>query len=171
MRRMVHEGLLALLVVGLAAAGCSKKTADVAPQPTTPQPATPPQEPPPPPPPPAQSEPEPTTLELRDVFYDYDSAELRDDARATLTDNGRMLVQSAGKSLTIEGHCDERGSVDYNLALGERRAQAAKDFLVSYGVSADRVTTISYGENRPFAMGHDEGAWAQNRRAHFVVNP
>jgi peptidoglycan-associated lipoprotein len=70
--------------------------------------------------------------------------------------------------VVIEGHCDERGSVEYNLALGERRARAAKDFLVSYGVPATRLTTISYGKERPFDAGHDESAWAKNRRAHFV---
>jgi peptidoglycan-associated lipoprotein len=109
-------------------------------------------------------------VELRDVFFDYDSSDLRDDARSTLTEDGRMLVEAPNVAVTIEGHCDERGSVDYNLALGQRRADSAKDFLVSYGVASDRIRTISYGENRPFAMGHDEAAWSQNRRAHLVSN-
>jgi peptidoglycan-associated lipoprotein len=107
--------------------------------------------------------------DLGDVFFDFDKAEIRDDARGTLTDNGRKLMEVSDAMILIEGHCDERGTVEYNLALGERRAQAAKDFLVNYGVPASRIDTISYGENKPFAMGHDEGAWQQNRRAHFVV--
>lgn len=106
---------------------------------------------------------------MEDVFYDYDSSALREDAKAALTSNGRMLVEAKSARVMIEGHCDERGTVDYNLALGERRANAAKDFLVTYGVEAGRISTISYGESRPFAMGHDESAWAQNRRAHFLV--
>jgi peptidoglycan-associated lipoprotein len=166
----MRPGLLALLALGLLVAGCGKKTIETPPTPPAPQPRTP--EPTPPPPPPPTPQPEPTPLELRDVFYEYDKADLRDDARNALTENGRMLVETPRSSVTIEGHCDERGSVDYNLALGQRRADAAKDFLVSYGVGSDRLRTISYGENRPFALGHDEESWAQNRRAHFLVeNP
>jgi peptidoglycan-associated lipoprotein len=109
------------------------------------------------------------SLELQDAFFDYDSAELRSDARAMLSENGRMLVSSTRSNVTIEGHCDERGTVDYNLALGDRRANAAKDFLVSYGVDAGRLRTVSFGENKPMALGHDEASWAQNRRAHFAI--
>jgi peptidoglycan-associated lipoprotein len=107
--------------------------------------------------------------DLGDVFYDYDKAEVRADAQSTLTENGRKLMEIRGAIILIEGHCDERGTVEYNLALGESRASAAKDFLVSYGVESTRIETLSYGENKPFSMGHDESAWAQNRRAHFVV--
>jgi peptidoglycan-associated lipoprotein len=171
MRWTMRLGLLTLLAMGTLAAGCGKKTMQTPATDSTPAPRPVEPTPPPPPPPVKQTTPEPSQLELSDVFFDYDAASLRDDARSTLTEDGRMMVQSANTRITIEGHCDERGSVDYNLALGERRAGAAKDFLVSYGVGADRIQTISYGENRPFAMGHDEAAWAQNRRAHFVVNP
>lgn len=165
MRRILSSGLVALFAAGLVVAGCGKKTMEAPPvtPPPPPKVETPP--PPPPPPPPA-----PAPLNLGDVFFDYDKSDLRSDATATLTENGKMLMQNAAAQITIEGHCDERGTVDYNLALGERRANAARDFLVSYGVGGDRITTISYGENRPFAMGHDESAWAQNRRAHFVVS-
>ena len=134
----------------------------------TPPPVSTPAPTPAPSPPPAPTPRAPERVDLQDVFFDYDSADIRGDGRATLTENGKRLVGSSG-SVTIEGHCDERGTTDYNLALGDRRAVSAKDFLVSYGVDSSRLQTISYGENRPFAMGHDEAAWAQNRRAHFVA--
>jgi peptidoglycan-associated lipoprotein len=105
---------------------------------------------------------------IKDVFYDFDSYDLREDARQVLRENARALAERPKIQVVIEGHCDERGSESYNLALGDKRANVAKEFLVSQGISADRVETISYGEERPFATGHDEGAWAQNRRAHFV---
>ncbi len=166
MRRMLSAGVVALVAVGLVA-GCSKKTMKDSTPPPAPEPTR--TEAPPPPPPPSPPTPKaPERLELNDVFFDYDASGLRDDARATLTANGKQLVGSQATA-TIEGHCDERGTTDYNLALGEKRANAAKDFLVSYGVDAGRLKTISYGENRPFAMGHDEAAFSQNRRAHFVV--
>jgi peptidoglycan-associated lipoprotein len=164
MRRILSAGLCAVVI----ATGCGKKTMQEPPPAPTPAPAPAPTPTPPPPPPPAPP-PTPARVELGDVFFDYDKSELRSDARATLTENGKQMVAQSGATVTIEGHCDERGTVDYNLALGERRARAAKDFLVSYGVDGSRIETISYGENRPFAMGHDESAWSQNRRAHFVV--
>ena len=105
---------------------------------------------------------------IKDVFYDFDSYDLRDDARQVLRDDARALAERPKIQVVIEGHCDERGSESYNLALGDKRANVAKEFLVAQGISADRVETISYGEERPFAPGHDEAAWAQNRRAHFV---
>jgi len=83
--------------------------------------------------------------------------------------NAKLLRDNAGAGITIEGHCDERGTAEYNLALGEKRALAAKTYLVSLGVPADRVRTVSYGKEFPFDPGHDEGAWSKNRRAHFVV--
>jgi peptidoglycan-associated lipoprotein len=165
-RFMVAVGLIA----GLAAAGCGKKTMDE-PPPTTapPAPTTPTPTPPPPPPPtPAPERPD-EVVTLGDVYFDYDSYDLRDDARGTLDGNGQILMRNTGLQVSIEGHCDERGTVDYNLALGERRAAAAKDFLVSFGVAANRMQTISYGENRPFATGSDEAAFSQNRRAHFTT--
>jgi peptidoglycan-associated lipoprotein len=107
-------------------------------------------------------------LELKDVFFDYDRFVLRDDSRDALNDNGKLLVDNPVTKTLLEGHCDERGTVEYNLALGERRANAVKGYLVQYGVDAARLSTISYGEERPFVPGHDESAWSQNRRVHFV---
>ena len=104
---------------------------------------------------------------MTDAFFDLDQAALRDDAKAALEGNAKWMDKHVSSNVIIEGHCDERGSVEYNLALGERRAKAAKEFLVSYGIAAGRLTTISYGKERPFDQGHDENAWAQNRRAHF----
>lgn len=106
---------------------------------------------------------------LKDVFFDTDRADLREDARQTLAQNATWLTQHASVRTLIEGHCDERNTNEYNLALGWRRANAVKDYLVSLGVAADRISTISYGEERPFATCHDERCWWQNRRAHFVV--
>lgn len=106
---------------------------------------------------------------LKDVFFDTDKSELRPDARELLAQNARWLLQHPSIKILIEGHCDERNTNEYNLALGWRRANAAKDYLVSLGVAADRISTISYGEERPFATCHDESCWWQNRRAHFVV--
>jgi peptidoglycan-associated lipoprotein len=105
---------------------------------------------------------------IEDVFFAFDSSDLTSAARVTLANNANMM-SSMGGSYQIEGHCDERGSAEYNLALGDRRARAVKDYLVSLGVDPARLSTISYGEERPFAMGHDEAAWAQNRRGHFVT--
>jgi peptidoglycan-associated lipoprotein len=106
---------------------------------------------------------------LDDVFFVYDSAKLNGDAKRKLESNANQIKDASSASVTIEGHCDERGTIAYNLALGERRAKAAKDYLVSLGVSASRVKVISYGKERPFVTGHDESAWSKNRRAHFVV--
>ncbi|GAB4249007.1 MAG: hypothetical protein Kow00109_25070 [Acidobacteriota bacterium] len=106
---------------------------------------------------------------IRPVFFAYDSAELSAEAKAILEENSRWFRRYPDARIIIEGHCDERGTEEYNLALGDRRAQAAKNYLVQLGISADRIETISYGEERPFALGHDESAWRLNRRAHFVV--
>ncbi|MCS6878609.1 MAG: peptidoglycan-associated lipoprotein Pal [Geminicoccaceae bacterium] len=104
------------------------------------------------------------------VFFAFDSAALDDAARQTLERQAAWLKQYPAVSVTIEGHCDERGTREYNLALGERRAQAVKNYLVALGISPDRIRTISYGEERPADPGHDETAWALNRRAVTVVN-
>jgi peptidoglycan-associated lipoprotein len=106
---------------------------------------------------------------LKPVFYDYDSAELSPEAQATLNDNAAFLKKYPTWAATIEGHCDERGTAEYNLALGERRAQAAHAYLVSIGISADRLRTVSYGKEFPFEPGQEEPAFAKNRRAHFVI--
>jgi peptidoglycan-associated lipoprotein len=107
---------------------------------------------------------------LNDVFFDFDKAALTPDAKSILSNNATQLKDAAEFAITIEGHCDERGTRAYNLALGEKRANAAKDFLVSLGVPAGAITTVSYGKDRPFDTGHTEAAWAKNRRAHFVIN-
>jgi peptidoglycan-associated lipoprotein len=105
--------------------------------------------------------------ELNDIYFDYDQSLLRGDAIATLSSNGKALEDDPAMRVTLEGHCDERGTVEYNLALGDRRARAAREFLTKLGIDGSRLSTVSYGEERPFASGHDESAWRQNRRVHF----
>ena len=104
------------------------------------------------------------------VFFNYDSAELDKDAKELLQDQVAWLKQYSDISVIIEGHCDERGTREYNLALGEKRAQSAKNYLINLGISADRVSTISYGKERPAVVGSSDGAWAQNRRSVTIVN-
>jgi peptidoglycan-associated lipoprotein len=106
---------------------------------------------------------------LGDVYFDFDKSDLRDDARARLARNAEWLRGHPEFEVTIEGHCDERGTNEYNLALGERRAAAAKDYLGSLGVAAARLRTLSYGEERPVCSESNESCWSRNRRAHFVV--
>ncbi|MFQ5802222.1 MAG: peptidoglycan-associated lipoprotein Pal [Candidatus Methylomirabilales bacterium] len=108
-------------------------------------------------------------LPIQDAFFDFDKSLLRRDARQALDENIRVLNASPGVRIVIEGHCDERGTNEYNLALGERRAKAVRDYLVAGGIDGDRISTISYGEERAFCLGHDETAWQCNRRGHFVV--
>ncbi len=125
----------------------------------------------PPPPPPAAKEPDWTELftkEVRDAYFDLDKADLRPDAREALTKTADFLRNYPQAKVTIEGHCDERGSTEYNLALGDRRAAAVKQFLVSQGISADRMSTVSFGKEKPFCMESNESCWQQNRRGHFV---
>lgn len=104
------------------------------------------------------------------VFFDFDKYNLKDDARATLKRQAAWLKANPTITIAIEGHCDERGTREYNLALGERRATAVKNYLITLGVSANRVGTISYGKERPVALGHTEAAWSQNRRGVTMVN-
>jgi len=104
---------------------------------------------------------------LKTVYFDFDKYNLRDDARRTLERNAEILKEHPDVSVVIEGNCDERGTNEYNLALGENRANAVRDYLTRIGIDASRLSTISYGEERPVAMGHDEAAWSQNRRAEF----
>jgi peptidoglycan-associated lipoprotein len=106
---------------------------------------------------------------LKDVHFPFDSYELDDQARTILRDNGNWLRDHASAKAEIEGHCDERGTVEYNLALGAKRAHSVKDYLVALGVSADRLTTISYGEELPLCQEHNESCWQTNRRVHAVV--
>ncbi len=105
----------------------------------------------------------------QDIHFEFDKSSLLPEAREILKEKAEWLSMTRGAAVTIEGHCDERGTNDYNLALGDRRAESAKRFLVDLGISAGRLTTVSYGEERPFDPGHNEEAWAKNRRAHFVI--
>ena len=189
--RFCVRGVWVGLVMTIAGSvACAKNTAPVA-RPTAPPPpaavAAAPQRPPSPPQPVLERPvvpPEPiredrissTSLDdlnrnspLKPVFFDYDSSELSAAAQVTLNENAAALKRSASWTVTIEGHCDERGTAEYNLALGERRAVAARAYLVSLGLSGDRLRTVSYGKEFPFDPEHDESAFAKNRRAHFVI--
>jgi peptidoglycan-associated lipoprotein len=106
---------------------------------------------------------------LKPVFYELDSSDVSPAGQRALDENATLLKRYAGWAVTIEGHCDERGTAEYNLALGERRAVAARAYLVAQGISADRLRIVSYGKEFPFDPGHDESAFAKNRRAHFVI--
>ncbi|NOT34406.1 MAG: peptidoglycan-associated lipoprotein Pal [Candidatus Eisenbacteria bacterium] len=152
--------------------GCAKKTAPV---PAEPPPVSTPTETPPVPP--TTTETPPTTTpspgvrdaDLSPALFDYDSAMLREDARTALDGAARLLREHPEVRIVIEGHCDERGTVEYNQALGQQRAEVARDYLQQQGIAATRLTVLSYGKERPFDGGHDESAWQQNRRAHLRV--
>lgn len=124
------------------------------------------------PPPPAAHEPTLQELfdrEVKDAYFDYDKADIRTDARDALSQTAQFLRSYPQLKVVIEGHCDERGSTEYNLALGDRRAAAAKQFLTSLGISADRLETVSYGKERPFCTASTEECYQQNRRAHIIM--
>jgi peptidoglycan-associated lipoprotein len=106
---------------------------------------------------------------VKDAFFDFNKSDIRGDAREALTKDAEFLRSYPTLRVTIEGHCDERGSTEYNIGLGERRAQAAKNYLISLGIGADRMDTVSWGKERPFCTEHTEECWQQNRRAHFVA--
>lgn len=106
---------------------------------------------------------------LQDVFFDFDKFDLDPEDRDALEHNSQMLRENPSVDVLIEGHCDERGTIQYNLALGEKRANETRSYLVSLGISPERIDVVSYGKERPFVLGHDEASWSQNRRAHFVV--
>jgi peptidoglycan-associated lipoprotein len=165
---MIAKRLMCLLAVSsmVFVAGCGGKKAmdepvDAAPAPVVEEPVE----------KPVVQEPvkEVSPMALSDAFFAFDSYSLSAEAKGTLEANAREMKRVTDKMITIEGHCDERGTKAYNLALGEKRANAARDYLVAMGVNASRITTVSYGKERPFDPGHDETAWAKNRRAHFVV--
>lgn len=180
---------LVLVVLALAAGvGCRGKKQPPVTKPTPPPPVeTTPSQPPTPPAPTQEPAipPEPKVEEIdlnakdldalnrespfQPVFFGFDSAEVDSGAQTALNTNAELLKRYPSWTITIEGHCDERGTAEYNLALGERRALAARNYLVSLGITADRLRTISYGKEFPFDPGHNEEAWAKNRRAHFVV--
>lgn len=106
---------------------------------------------------------------FKDVHFDYDKYDIRPEDAEILKENAALLMKYPKVKIQVEGHCDERGTNEYNLALGERRANAAKKYLLSLGISADRISSISYGEEKPLDAGHDEEAWAKNRRGHFII--
>jgi peptidoglycan-associated lipoprotein len=187
--RLTARGAVTLLVVLLALSGaCAKKQPPIA-RPMPPPPpdsttATPPPEPPEPVQEPGGVPPEPVPEDsilsgsiddinrnspLQPAFFVYDSSEIDATAQRALEHNAEMLKKYPNFQISIEGHADERGTAEYNLALGERRAVSARNYLVSLGISADRVKIVSYGKEFPFDPGHNEEAWAKNRRAHFVV--
>ena len=127
---------------------------------------------PPPPPPPAQpslTDEQLFAQNIKDVYFDYDKADVRGDQQSAIQADVAFLQQHPNINVTIEGHCDERGSTEYNLALGDNRASSAKNALVAGGISADRIKTISYGKEKPFCTESNEACWQQNRRGHFVM--
>lgn len=177
-----------LLAAGLTAAGCAKKAPVAAPEPPPPpvvQPAPPPPPPPTPAPTPAPVPPPvPTEDEifaskslealnaeqpLQHVAFELDSYTLSDAARAALDTNAAWLRRWASTRVTVEGHADSRGTNEYNLSLGDRRAAAVREYLVSLGIAADRIAAISKGEEQPFCSEETESCWAQNRRGYFVI--
>jgi len=134
--------------------------------------------PPPPPTPPAPAPTPPRVDEdalfrqnVQDIHFDFDKADIKSDQVGVLQGNANWLKNNPNVRFTIEGNCDERGSEEYNLGLGDRRANATKEFLISQGVAANRIMTVSYGEERPVCREETEGCWAMNRRAHFSKNP
>jgi len=124
--------------------------------------------PPPPPPPPGPTEEELFAQNVKDVYFDYDKADVRADQQSALQGDAQFLQQHPNIHITIEGHCDERGSTEYNLALGTNRADAVKNALIQAGVGGNRIKTISYGKEKPFCTESNESCWQQNRRGHFV---
>ncbi|MBW8865970.1 MAG: peptidoglycan-associated lipoprotein Pal [Acidobacteria bacterium] len=187
-RRFVATlALCSALVV--AAAGCHKKVAAAPPMPPPPPPTpTAPAPPPPPAPPPAPAPapaPRPLTEEevfarksvdqlnaekpLSDVFFELDRSDIQDEGRSILQRDAEWLKRWTSTQVTIEGHCDSRGSAEYNLGLGSRRASAVKDYLISLGVPQTRLTTVSKGKEQPACTEENESCWSQNRRGHFIV--
>jgi peptidoglycan-associated lipoprotein len=124
--------------------------------------------PPPPPPAPTVTDEDLFNQNIKDIYFDYDKSDIRGDQQASIQADGAFLTQHTNINFTIEGHCDERGSTEYNLALGDQRASAVKNQLVSAGVNASRIKTISYGKEKPFCTESNEACWQQNRRGHFV---
>jgi peptidoglycan-associated lipoprotein len=110
-----------------------------------------------------------TSAPLLPIYFDFDKSNIREDQRSRVEENGVYLTANTGVAVRIEGNCDERGTNEYNLALGERRALSAKKYLINLGVAGSRIDTLSFGEDSPLVRGHDEVAWAQNRRADFVI--
>ncbi len=187
MIRRARTCVVVLIVAALSAGACAKKkpTPPPAPPAAAPAPpATPSTPPPPPPPPPAPQPPPPTEEELfrsktldqlnaekplTDALFAYDSVELNDGARTALQKNIEWMKRWPTTKVMVEGHADNRGTNEYNLALGERRASAVRDYVVSLGLAPDRVTIVSKGEEQPFCSDETEACWQQNRRGHFLI--
>jgi peptidoglycan-associated lipoprotein len=187
-RRLVST-LALCSALAVAAAGCHKKVAAAPPMPPPPPPPpTAPAPPPPPAPPPAPAPaPAPRPLSedelfarksvdelnaekpLSDVFFELDRADIQDAGRSILQRDAEWLKRWTSTQVTIEGHCDSRGSAEYNLGLGSRRAGAVKDYLISLGVPQTRLTTVSKGKEQPACSDENESCWSQNRRGHFIV--
>ena len=188
--RAGHATVMSLLLVGLIISGCAKQPATTAAT-AAPAPAPAPRAAAPGPAPTAAAPAESGTATtaapastarpslkeftavaaLKDVFFEFDKYDIRAEDAKTLDANATWLKANAENLVLIEGHCDERGTNEYNLALGERRAKAAMNYLVSQGVQANRITIISYGEERPLCNEKNESCWSKNRRAHFLVKP
>jgi peptidoglycan-associated lipoprotein len=163
--------MLAFVALALSAAGCAKKTTPVQTPPAPPAPATTTPTPAPAtetPAPPTPTMPTASFSELGTVYFALDSYALDDANRAVLDQNAKLLRDNASWTATIAGHCDERGTVEYNQALGEKRANSVREYLVAAGVPESRLKTVSYGKEMPAVEGHDESAWAKNRRAEFT---
>ena len=187
MKRWVRLLATTAIVATLGVSACAKKKPAPPPAPApapAPPPTTPPPPPPPPPAPPAPAPPQPTEDELfakktldelnaekplTDAFFDLDSSEIRADATQGLQKDAEWMKRWPSTKVTVEGHCDSRGSSEYNLALGDRRAKAVAAYLVSLGISADRIQTVSKGKEQPFCSEENEACWQQNRRGHFVI--
>lgn len=178
-RHSVYLALILGIGTVLLLSGCPKKVETTkASAPVQEEKATPPPEAPKPEPPPPAPKVEETPIVkeavvpsqgLTDAYFDFDKYNIRDDARATLENDARWLKDNPKVKVKIEGHCDERGTNEYNLALGERRAKAVMQFLVTLGIEKGRLSTISYGEERPVCTEHNETCYAKNRRAHLAV--
>jgi len=186
MIRSFRYGAALLAIAGMATAACGRKQPEVPPAPPPPEekPATTPAPPPPPPPPPTPEPPRvPTEDEifqkmtneevaqkyLTAVYFAYDSIEIDEQSRAALQKNVEFLKTRESVRILVEGHADSRGTNEYNLALGERRADAVRDYMVSLGVPTERISVVSKGEEQPFCQEENETCWQQNRRGHFVV--
>jgi peptidoglycan-associated lipoprotein len=183
--------MMSLLLAGLMITGCARRPATTAASAATPAPAAAPSPAPAPsapsaaapaPPAPAAAAapaqaPRPVPKEfmavaaLKEVYFDFDKYDIRSEDAKTLDANATWLKSNGDNLVLIEGHCDERGTNEYNLALGERRAKATMNYLVSQGIQANRITIISYGEERPVCTEKTEACWAKNRRANFLVKP
>ncbi len=184
-RRYTLIAILLILALPLVTAGCKKKQPEEVPPPPPveePQPAPEPAPAPKPVPEDDWKTQEPVKTEdpralamkvegqLKTVYFDFDRYDLDDADRAILKANAQVMKDNGSMSFVVEGHCDERGTIEYNLALGERRANSVRDYLTSLGVSASRLRIKSYGEERPAVEGSNESAWAKNRRAEFKVD-